>query len=88
MGAIRVINEIELLECAMYYLDLCRPNPDKTQDYAERMGMEYREETEDWLDVEGVLARVRKNMLIDPWKTGDFNTLTGTPAWPKLKRLL
>ncbi len=59
-SCVRIISEEELLECATHHLDLCRPNPDKTQDYAERMGMEWIEESNEWLDMEGIYNRILK----------------------------
>jgi limonene-1,2-epoxide hydrolase len=66
---VRVLNDVEVLECAMFFLDICRPSTDRTQDYAERMDMVYLEDSEEWIDMEGIFESVRKNMLFDPFKT-------------------
>jgi hypothetical protein len=55
------LNETEVLNLAMYYLDMIQPNPDKVHDIAEKMDMVYNESIDMYEDVEEHSLRRIKN---------------------------
>lgn len=58
-ASITRLNSNDVCELAMEWLDMNNPDPDKVGDIAERMGMGWDESTEEFLDFDNILLKVR-----------------------------
>lgn len=59
----RRLTDDQIIACAIFYLDYHNPMIDQVPDLAEKMDMEYDDETDLWIDHEGVYERYKPEII-------------------------